>query len=84
MTSAQTLERELKTYNEHLPDLMSQAGKYALVHDGKVEGTFDTYEDAIKVGYGKFKLAPFLVKQIAPGERMLSFTRDLKLASDHP
>ena len=35
-----------------------------LIHGGDVVDFFSTYEDAIKVGYDKFKLEPFLVKQI--------------------
>jgi hypothetical protein len=38
-------------------------GKFALVHDGQVVGTFDTYADALSEGYRFFKLEPFLVKQ---------------------
>jgi hypothetical protein len=83
MAEVQTLEQELKTYASHLGDLAAQAGKYVLIQDGSVEGTFDTYEDAIKVGYSRFKLAPFLVKQISPGERLLSFSRDLQFASNN-
>jgi hypothetical protein len=83
MAEAQTLKQELQTYASHLADLSNQAGKYVLIQDGSVEGTFDTYEDALKVGYSKFKLLPFLVKQISPAERILSFSRDLQFASDN-
>ena len=83
MSETQRLERELETYASHLPELVKETGKFVLIQDGEVEGTFDTYEDALKVGYDKFKLAPFLVKQIAPAERILSFSRDLKLASNN-
>jgi hypothetical protein len=82
MAATNPLSRELQTYAEHLPELASETGKFALVHDGDVAGVFDTYEDALKVGYGKFKLAPFLVKQIAPSEQILSFTRDFQFAGN--
>lgn len=82
MSDSHTLERELNTYALNLPKLAAQSGKFALIKDSTVEGTFDTYEDALKVGYSKFKLEPFLVKQIAPAERILAFSRDLDFASN--
>jgi hypothetical protein len=44
--------------------LLSNEGKFALIHDGDIIGTFDTYSDALNEGYKLFKLDPFLVKQI--------------------
>jgi len=72
-----TLEKELLAYAQKLPSLLAQQGKYVLIHDEEVVGIYDSYEDALKFGYGQFKLDPFLVKQIAPAERVSFFTRDL-------
>ena len=58
------LEKELETYREKLPSLLPEEGKFVLIHDGDVAGTFDTYSDALTEGYKLFKLEPFLVKQI--------------------
>jgi hypothetical protein len=58
------LETELQTYREQLPSLLANEGKFVLVHNGDVVGTFDTYADALSEGYRMFKLNPFLVKQI--------------------
>jgi hypothetical protein len=59
------LEKELATYQDHLPKLLKDGeGKFALVHDGAIAGTFETYADALSEGYRLFKLEPFLVKQI--------------------
>jgi hypothetical protein len=63
------LEKELQTFKEELPGLLAEEGKFALVHDDKVVGTFDTYADAITEGYKLFKLSPFLVKQIRSVEQ---------------
>lgn len=71
------LEKELLAYTRKLPSLLTQQGKYVLIHDEEVIGIYDSYEDALKFGYGQFKLDPFLVKQIAPAERVSFFTRDL-------
>ena len=71
------LERELKTYNDQLTNLLPNEGKFVLVHDSDVVGIYDTYEDALKTGYEKYGLAPFLVKKIQTVEQVQYFTRDL-------
>lgn len=71
-----TLELELKTYAEKLPSLLGQAGKHVVIKGTEVAGVFDSYEDALKMAYARFKLEPFLVKKIAPAEQVAYFTRD--------
>lgn len=58
------LERELETYKNNLSELAANEGKYVLIHDDEIVDVFGTYEDAIKEGYERFKLSPFMVKQI--------------------
>ena len=70
-------EKELATYAANMPSLQPHSGKFVLIKGEQVVSIFDTYADALKVGYERFKLEPFLVKQIAPAERVLQFTRDL-------
>lgn len=77
--SAQPLQKEVETYNSKLPELLGSLGKFVLISGETVEGIFDTYADALKIGYEKFKLEPFLVKQIAPAEQIQFFTRELDL-----
>lgn len=74
-----TFDKELQTYAERLPELQKDSGRFVLIQDGKVEGIFDSYADALKMGYQKFQLDRFLVKQIEATERVMSFTRDLAL-----
>lgn len=71
------LETEIKTYNAKLHELLGSIGKFVLIKGESVEGIFDTYADALKIGYERFKLEPFMVKQIAPAEQILFFTREL-------
>lgn len=71
-----TLQKEIETYNRLLPSLLPQVGKFVLIKDTNLVDTFDTYADAMKHGYAEFKLTQFLVKQIAPAERVAYFTRD--------
>ena len=71
------LEREQKTYEQKLPELLTQAGKFALISGDEVAGVFGTYEDAIRAGYEKYGLTPFMVKQIHATERVQYFTRPI-------
>ena len=71
------LQKELETYCFKLPELVSNIGKFVLIKDDSIEGIYDTYTDALKIGYGRFKLEPFMVKQITPAEKIQFFTREL-------
>jgi hypothetical protein len=68
------LEKELETYSRKLSELKDHEGSFALVH-GDVVDVFAGYEDAIKEGYGRFGLEPFLVKQIQSVEQVQLVTR---------
>jgi hypothetical protein len=65
---AMVLERERQTFESNLKDLLRDRGKYVVIHQDDIIGTFDTYEDALKVGYMTAGLEPFLVKQILEKE----------------
>jgi hypothetical protein len=69
------LEKELATYRTKLPELLSDEGKFVLIHGDDVVAIYGTYEDAIKEGYGRFSLGPFLVKQIQSTEQVHFISR---------
>lgn len=71
------LERELQTYGRELPTLLQHEGKFALVQGDDVVDVYSTYEDAVKIGYARFGLQPFLVKRIESTEQVQFFTRDM-------
>ena len=73
----EALEVNLEAYRNKLPELMEHQGKYALFHDGNYIDYFDSYEDAVKEAYSKFKLDQFLVKRIEVVEKIEFFSRDL-------
>lgn len=58
------LEKEMETYHLKLPELKAEEGKFVVIHGEEVAGTYTSAEDAIKAGYERYKLEPFLVKQI--------------------
>ncbi len=69
------LEKEMETYKKKLPELKNSEGKFVLIKGDEVLDTFTSYEDAIKEGYKRFKLEPFLVKQIHQIEQIHFITR---------
>ena len=78
MATASGLEKELETFEQNKEKLLREGeGKYALIHGDEVAGIWDTYEDALKAGYERFELEPFLVKQIQGIERVQFIARGL-------
>ena len=71
------LEKELETYKNKLPELKQDEGKYVLIRGDEVIDTYTSYEDAIKEGYRRFNLEPFLVKQIHSIEQIQFITRSI-------
>lgn len=69
------LEKELAVYQSKLPELSAHEGKFVLIHGDDVVDIYGTYEDAVKEGYAKFKLEPFLVKQIHAIEQVQFISR---------
>ena len=74
---ADRLVREIATYHRLLPELLQQEGKFALIIGDDLIGVYGTYEDALKLGYERAKLGPFLVKKISGSETIAYFSRDL-------
>lgn len=76
MSTTDYLKAELETYNRNKGRLVSEAeGKFVVIHDGEIAGIWDTYPDALRAGYEKFGLKPFLVKQIEVLEQIHTITR---------
>ena len=71
------LEKELETYKNKLPELKQHEGKFVLIKGEEVVDTFTSYEDAIKEGYKRFKLEPFLVRQIHSIEQVQVISRSV-------
>ena len=69
------LEKELETYKREFHNLSADDGKYVLIHESDVVDIFTSYDDALKDGYQKFGLNPFLVKQIQAVEQVQYITR---------
>ena len=72
---ARASNKDLKFYREKLPEWGEHEGKYALIHDQQLVDFYTSYEDAIKIGYSKFGLAPFLVKRVQTLEQVQFISR---------
>ena len=75
-----TLDLEMETYRRELPNLMAHEGQYVIIKGDHVLGTYDSYGDALKIGYAEYKLEPFLVKHISQTEQVSYFTRHIGAA----
>lgn len=71
------LEHEMATYQTNLMELLVNEGKFVVIRGEEIAGAFDTYEEALEVGYNKYGLVPFLVKRISRVEPIQYFSRDL-------
>jgi hypothetical protein len=74
MAVIEQLACELELYDENRERLLGESlGKYVLIHDREMVGTYDTEADAVAEGYRRFGNVPFLVKLIAPVEEPANF-----------
>ena len=58
------LEEEQATYRARLAELLADEGKFVLIHGADIVGTYSTSQEAMREGYERFKLEPFLVRRI--------------------
>ena len=72
------LDRELAFYRSHLREWEGREGEYILIKDEAVAGFFSSYDDALRQGYQRFGLQPFLVKQISTVERAHFISRSIQ------
>ena len=71
------LEKEAKFYDTKVADLIkTDMGKFVLIKEEQIYGTFDAVTDALKYGYEKFDNQPFFVRQILPMQQPLNFTNN--------
>ena len=68
------LEKEVKTFEQKLPELLkTDIGKYVLVKEDQVIGTFVAIEDALSYGYEKYNRQAFFVREILPTQEPFNF-----------
>jgi hypothetical protein len=73
------LEQEIEFYQRELQSLLQHEGKFVVICEQSILGIFDTYEDALKAGYNRYGLKPFLVKMIQSVEQAQFLSREIDL-----
>jgi hypothetical protein len=65
-----SLECEWQTFQRELGRLLSEgkAGRFALVKADELVGIWDTEDEALREGYRRFGLEPFLVQPVTEDE----------------
>jgi hypothetical protein len=68
------LEKEYKVYMANLDNLVAERpNEFVLIKDDSIIDVYKSYEDALRIGLGKFGNTPFLVKQINKEEELHFF-----------
>lgn len=63
------LEKERQYFSKHHAELVARhLGKVVLVKDEELVGAFNTIEEALAEGARRFRLSPFLVREVATGD----------------
>lgn len=61
----EALAGDLATYRAHLADMAKEhEGEYVLIREGEIIGFFPDFSAAVREGYRRFGLVPFLAKEV--------------------
>lgn len=71
------LEEELATFRKNINDWTEYEGQFVLIKGDRVIGFYSSYDDAIKDGYRRFRLEPFLVKGVRSLEQLHFVSRSI-------
>jgi hypothetical protein len=71
------LEKETQYFESKLSELQkTEMGKFVLIKDAKIIGTYVALADALKAGYEQFGDQPFFIKQVLPAQQPLNFANN--------
>lgn len=76
---ANKLDYEFNRYMKELPNLSSKEGMFVLIYKDEPLDFYNSYDDALKVGYTKHGLEPFLVQQVTLNPTPMNFFREVGL-----
>ena len=66
---ATSLNREQAVYEANLSRWLSDhEGEYVLIKGDQVHGFYESRDEALTAGYGRFGIGPLFVKQVSPSE----------------
>ena len=71
--AAEILATEIQFYEEHRESLASDhPGRFLLIRDSALHGSFDTLDAALEAGFSKFGSTPFLARRAGEDALQLS------------
>lgn len=71
------LEKESAYFQSKFQELLStDLGKFVVIKDEKIYGTYVAMQDALKYGYETFLDEPFFIRQVVPDQYPLDFTNN--------
>lgn len=60
-----TLQKEIETFERLKPTLIAHhKGKFVIIYKGKLEGAFDTFDNAAKEAIKRFGKGPYLIRRV--------------------
>ena len=66
------LDAEIQAYNQMLESLEADhMGEWVVIHDGKLIGTYQSFDDAACDAVQKFGNGPYLIRRVGVGELTL-------------
>lgn len=73
------LQREVETYEQHLPAMLSShSGQFVVIRGEQLLHYADSYEQALDWSYERLGVdGGFLVKRVSPDHDVAHFTRDM-------
>jgi hypothetical protein len=78
------LDKEMETFRRELPKLLGDPmnhGMFVLIRGNEVVNVYPSFDAALSVGYDKFGLETFLVKEVIEHEEPRYFSRNLQCPS---
>jgi hypothetical protein len=68
----EALAGDIATYRAHLAEMAKDhEGQYVLIRESQIIGYFRNRSRAIREGYRRFGIVPFLVKEVTATERVI-------------
>lgn len=72
MTAEHVLAKEIAAFERVRAELQEHyGGKFVVFHDGRLQGSFDTFHNAASDAVSRFRNMPFLIRQVGATETVL-------------
>ena len=68
----EALAADIATYRARLSEISKEhEGEYVLIREGEIIGFFPDFSSAVREGYRRFGIVPFLAKEVTATERSI-------------